>query len=155
MEVQMAGPEDAEEIAQQVGALLEEIMAVTGQKAFNFEVKDAESRLSDFLRQGKYIVLVVRTEHGGISGFVAMYESFALYAEGAFGTIAELFVRPEYRSMGIGRHLCEAAKEFGVKNGWRRLEVTTPQLPEFDRTLGFYERQGFSVTGGRKLKYML
>ena len=155
MEVHEASPEDATEIAQQVGALLEEIIAVTGQKVFNFEVEDAKSHLSDFLRQGKYFVLVVRAESGAISGFVTMYESFALYAEGVFGTIAEVFVLPEYRSRGIGRHLCEAAKYFGVKRGWRRLEVTTPPLPEFDRTLGFYERQGFSVTGGRKLKYEL
>jgi len=88
MEVQKASPEDATEIAQQVGALLEEIMAVTGQKVFNFEVEDAMSHLSDFLRQGKYFVLVVRAESGAISGFVTMYESFALYAEGVFGTIA-------------------------------------------------------------------
>ena len=155
MEVQMASPEDAAEIAQQVGALLGEIMDATGQKAFNFKFEDARSRLGEFLRQGKYFALVTRMESGEISGFVTMYESFALYAEGAFGTIAELFVRPEYRSRSIGRHLCEAAKELGAKRGWRRLEVTTPPIPEFDRTLGFYERQGFSVTGGRKLKYVL
>ena len=155
MEVQMASPGDAAEIAQQVGALLGEIMDATGQKAFNFKFEDARSRLSDFLRQGKYFALVTRMESGEISGFVTMYESFAIYAEGAFGTIAELFVRPEYRSRSIGRHLCEAAKELGAKRGWRRLEVTTPPIPEFDRTLGFYERQGFSVTGGRKLKYVL
>lgn len=155
MEVQMASPEDAAEIAQQVGALLGEIMDATGQKVFNFKLEDTRTRLSDFLRQGKYFVLVLRAESGAISGFVTMYESFALYAEGAFGTIAELFVRPEYRSRGIGRQLCEAAKEFGLKRGWRRLEVTTPPLPEFNGTLGFYERQGFSITGGRKLKYVL
>ena len=155
MEVQMASSEDAAEIAQQVGALLGEIMDATGQKAFNFNLEDARSRLSDFLRQGRYFVLVTRMESGEMSGFVTMYESFALYAEGVFGTIAELFVLPEYRSRGIGRHLCEAAKKFGIKRGWRRLEVTTPPLPEFNRTLGFYERQGFSVTGGRKLKCVL
>jgi GNAT superfamily N-acetyltransferase len=141
--VQKASPEDAAEIAQQVGALLGEIMDATGQKAFNLKFEDARSRLSDFLRQGNYFVLVARMESGEISGFVTIYESFALYAEGAFGSIAELFVRPEYRSRGIGRHLCEAAKEFGAKRGWRRLEVTTLPLPEFNRTLGFYERQGF------------
>jgi GNAT superfamily N-acetyltransferase len=153
--VQKASPEDAAEIAQQVGALLGEIMDATGQKAFNLKFEDARSRLSDFLRQGNYFVLVARMESGEISGFVTIYESFALYAEGAFVSIAELFVRPEYRSRGIGRHLCEAAKEFGAKRGWRRLEVTTLPLPEFNRTLGFYERQGFSITGGRKLKCVL
>ena len=80
MEVQMASPEDAAEIAQQVGALLGEIMDATGQKAFNYKFEDARSRLSDFLRQGKYFALVTRMESGEISGFVTMYESFAIYA---------------------------------------------------------------------------
>jgi hypothetical protein len=33
--------------------------------------------------------------------------------------------------------------------------VTTPPLPEFDRALRFYERQGCAVTSGRKLKLVL
>ncbi len=32
------------------------------------------------------------------------------------------------------------------------LGATTPLLPQFDKTLAFYVREGFSVTGGRKLK---
>ena len=32
------------------------------------------------------------------------------------------------------------------------LEVRTLPLPEFDRTLAFYQRAGFSISGGRKLK---
>jgi GNAT superfamily N-acetyltransferase len=82
-------------------------------------------------------------------------ESHALYAEGAFGTIPELYVRPEYRSQGLGRSLLSQAMAFGSSRGWKRLEVATPPLPEFDRTLAFYEREGFAVTGGRKLKLLL
>lgn len=48
--------------------------------------------------------------------------------------------------------VCEQAKDFGISRGWTRLEVTTPPLPQFDKTLAFYERQGFANTGGRKLK---
>ena len=33
-----------------------------------------------------------------------------------------------------------------------RLEVTTPPLPEFERTLSFYETNNFEISGGRKLK---
>ncbi len=36
--------------------------------------------------------------------------------------------------------------------GGNRLEATTPPLPQFDKTLAFYVREGFFVTGGRKLK---
>jgi hypothetical protein len=43
----------------------------------------------------------------------------------------------------------------GQAKGWRRLEVTTPPLPQFDRTLALYQRDGFSISGGRKLKLEL
>jgi len=43
----------------------------------------------------------------------------------------------------------------GATLGWKRLEVTTPPLPQFDNTLAFYEREGFAITGGRKLKLAL
>jgi hypothetical protein len=33
--------------------------------------------------------------------------------------------------------------------------VTTPPLPVFDRTLRFYQSNGFEVAGGRKLKSAL
>ncbi|MGR8931366.1 MAG: GNAT family N-acetyltransferase [Gammaproteobacteria bacterium] len=88
-------------------------------------------------------------------GFIALYESYALCAEGAFGTIPELYVRPEYRSHQLGRQLVSQAKVFGLSRGWSRLEVTTPPSPYFDRTLAFYEREGFLITGGRKLKVAL
>jgi len=48
-----------------------------------------------------------------------------------------------------------AARAFGASKGWTRLEVTTPPLPAFERTLAFYEREGFAITGGRKLKTLL
>jgi GNAT superfamily N-acetyltransferase len=102
---------------------------------------------------GKYSVLLVRdADRGEPLGFLALYESFALYAEGSFGTIPELFVRPAYRLNGVGAALLSEAKRMGQAKGWRRLEVTTPPLPQFDRTLAFDQREGFSISGGRKLK---
>jgi GNAT superfamily N-acetyltransferase len=100
-------------------------------------------------------VFVVRDGSNKAVGFIAFYESYALSAEGAFGTIPELYVRPEFRSKGLGLRLVSQAKAFGPSRGWGRLEVTTPPLPQFDRTLAFYEREGFSITGGRKLKVAL
>lgn len=31
----------------------------------------------------------------------------------------------------------------------------TSTLPQFNKTLAFYQREGFAVTGGRKLKILL
>lgn len=138
-----------------VGELLAEIMNLIGVQAFNFDLVQTSGRLEDFLKQGKYIVFIAREANNSPAGFIALYESHALYAEGAFGTIPELYVRPEYRSLELGRRLLSRARSFGVSRGWRRLEVTTPPLPQFDSTLAFYERQGFAITGGRKLKVSL
>ena len=153
--IQRAAVSDAEEVAVMVGELLSEIMNAIGAQAFNFDLAETTSRLRDFLEREKYFVFVARHRSGNLAGFVALYESYALYAEGAFGTIPELYVRPDYRTKGAGLHLLSQAKSFGASRGWARLEVTTPPLPQFDRTLAFYEREGFAISGGRKLKLAL
>lgn len=153
--IQRATAKDAVEIAEMVGELLAEITNAIGIQAFNFNFAETASRLTDFINQEKYFVFVARNENGRPAGFISLYESYALYAEGAFGTIPELYVRPEYRSDELGLRLVSQAKGFGSSRAWTRLEVTTPPLPQFDRTLAFYEREGFSITGGRKLKVLL
>lgn len=146
---------DTPAIAAMVGELLDEIMRATGNQAFHFNLDETTALLKTLLEQGKYHVLVARDEEGTEVGFVSLCESFALYAEGAYGTIPELYVRPQQRSRQVGQQLIQAAKLFGQSKQWKRLEVTTPQLPQFDRTLAFYQREGFSVAGGRKLKMAL
>ena len=138
-----------------VGELLAEIMDAIGVQAFNFDLAETISRLTDFLNHEKYFVFVARANDGNPAGFIALYESYALYAEGPFGTIPELYVCPKYRANELGLRLVSQAKAFGASRGWTRLEVTTPPLPQFDRTLAFYEREGFSISGGRKLKVSL
>lgn len=151
MRIEQAAPADAADIAAMVGELLGEIMDAIGQQAFNFDLAETARRLERFLREDKYFVFLAKRPEGA-AGFIALTESHALYAEGAFGTIPELYVRPPYRSLGVGEALLNAARQFAAEKGWTRLEVTTPPLPEFERTLRFYQKQGFDVTGGRKLK---
>lgn len=153
LRIDHAQPADAPIIAQMVGELLREIMDVIGIKAFGFHQDETAARVRSWMIDGKYTVLLARdADRGEPLGFLALDESFALYAEGSFGMIPELFVRPPYRSSGVGAALLEEARRLGQSRGWRRLEVTTPPLPQFDRTLAFYQQQGFSISGGRKLK---
>jgi GNAT superfamily N-acetyltransferase len=153
--IDRATVDDSQEIAVMVGELLAEIMNTIGVHAFNFDLDETTDRLKDFFNREKYFVFVARDDANTPVGFVALYESYALYAEGAFGTIPELYVRPAYRSNNLGFRLISQAKTFGLSRGWKRLEVTTPPLPQFDKTLEFYEREGFTITGGRKLKVAL
>lgn len=153
--IQRATINEAHEVAVMVGELLNEIMSTIGTHAFNFSLDETTTRLKDFIDREKYYVFVAQSENAGLVGFIALYESYALYAEGAFGTIPELFVRSAFRSQNVGQRLVEQAKTFGSARGWKRLEVTTPPLPQFDKTLAFYEREEFAITGGRKLKVLL
>ena len=153
--IQRATADHAHEVAIMVGELLHEIMNAIGIQAFHFDLEEMAARLTDFIGHEKYFVFIAQDKEAGPVGFIALYESYALYAEGAFGTIPELYVRPQFRSQDTGRRLMELAKAFGRSRGWKRLEVTTPPLPQFDRTLSFYERDGFAITGGRKLKVTL
>ena len=86
-----------------------------------------------------------------VVGFITMHEGHALYAQGPYGIISEFYVKPGHRSSGIGRTLIERAKQHAEGRKWKRLEATTPPLPEFDRTLQFYEKHGFRIQGGRKM----
>jgi len=155
MHIHPATSADAPIIAAMVGELLQEIMQAIGEQAFNFDLPSTTERLHTFLRDGHYHAFVATDASGTATGFLTLYQSYALYAEGSFGTIPELYVRPAYRSHGTGKQLLAAARAFGASKGWTRLEVTTPPLPAFERTLAFYEREGFAITGGRKLKTLL
>ena len=152
--IRQAHPQEAAAIAQLVGCLLSEIMSTTGVQAFHFDLDATTERLAQFLEQGKY-QLFVATDGEQPIGFLSLYEGYALYAEGMFGTIAEFYIDPAYRGQGLGQELLDEAKKFGRERGWMRLEVTTPPLPEYARTLSFYEREGFAVAGGRKMKVLL
>jgi GNAT superfamily N-acetyltransferase len=154
--VEQIGAGSAGEVAAMVRDLLEEIMAATGVRHFNVGRDQTEQRARDYIGRGIYTVFAAKELPGGrLAGFIALCETHALYAEGAFGIIPELYVRPAHRSLSVGAKLLEAAIVHGQGRGWKRLEVTTPPLPSFDRTLAFYERQGFTLAGGRKMKLEL
>ena len=154
--VKRATHEHSAQTAVLVGELLQEIRDRIGIDVFHFDLQETKERLADFISTEKNFVFVaIDNETNTIIGFVTVYEGYALYAEGALGTMAELYVKPQFRSQEIGKNLILSVKEFGEGRGWKRLEVTTPPLPQFDATLAFYEREGFEISGGRKLKAVI
>lgn len=153
IEINPIQPSDFEGLTSMVGELLNEIMDKISIKVFNFNAEETKIRAQELVSKEKYWVFTAKDfESGENVGFVSLYESYALYSEGAFGTIPELFVRPKWRSKNIGKQLLQKAIAFSQSKGWKRLEVTTPPLPQFDKTLSFYQANGFEISGGRKLK---
>ena len=146
-----ASANDAETVAELTRELLEEIMAMTGARHFTADASVLAALCREFLAGGEYAAYLAY--HAGKAvGFITLSETRALYAGGCFGIIPECYVHPDFRGRGLGAKLLAAAREHARSRGWKRLEVTTPPLPVFDRTLNFYRANGFEVAGGRKLK---
>ncbi|WP_051309553.1 GNAT family N-acetyltransferase [Desulfogranum japonicum] len=145
--------EDFSDLILLVGDLLNEIMTKINLHAFHFDPEKTLIIAKDLISNEKYWVFMAKDIVSGKNiGFISLYESFALYSEGAYGTIPELFISQKYRSNKIGNALVNEAIKFAKGKNWSRLEVTTPPLPQFDKTLNFYQVNGFEITGGRKLK---
>ncbi|MCK5917726.1 MAG: GNAT family N-acetyltransferase [Cocleimonas sp.] len=134
-----------------VGELLEEITQLIKKPVFEFDQDETSKRIKLLIEDNKYWGFIALDNNKAV-GFISLYESYALYAEGAYGTIPELYVRPKYRSQNIGKELLNKAVKFAQQKKWKQLEVTTPPIPEFARTLQFYREHNFQIIGGRKLK---
>ena len=141
----------AEDIARLAMCLPNEIIERTGIQHFDVDVPKAVRLCEQYLHNGHYTVFAA-VEGAEIVGFGTLCESYSLYAEGAFGIIQEFYVQPHYRSSGVGRQLIDALAAEAKKRNWTRLELCTPPLPEFDRTVSFYQDNGFEITGGYKMK---
>lgn len=102
----------------------------------------------------RFHVLAARDEGNEIVGLLTLNEAFAIYANGRYAVIDEMYVVPGHRSNGVGKKLIDAVKELGRVRGWTRIEVTAPESQRWVRTRHFYEREGFSFTGP-KLKFLL
>ncbi|MBP3951862.1 GNAT family N-acetyltransferase [Bacillus suaedae] len=107
----------------------------------------------DYLENEAIKVFVAEMEME-IVGFISLCSSYSLYAGGKFGIIQEFFVCPSYRSNKIGSKLLNEANKYAKQEGWKRLEVATPPLPQFDKSFLFYKNNGFVDGGGRKMKFM-
>ena len=154
MRISLIDKKDAEEIAKLAVCLTNEIIDRTGVEHFEVDVPLAINLCKNYVENGQYSVIAA-FENNKIVGFGALCESHSIYAEGSFGIIQEFYVLPEYRSQEVGKSLINEIVSFAKEKSWKRLELCTPPVPEFDRTVEFYTDNGFEVTGGHKMKRVL
>ena len=119
------------------------------------EVRATEAQLHATLFVPHPVAEVVIAEHHGVpAGFAVFFANYSTW-EGRPGLYLEdLFVRPEARGKGIGRHVLEYLARLTLKRGWARLEWRV--LDWNEPSIAFYKKLGaeplddwtvFRVTG--------
>lgn len=154
MDIQIteAMPADAATVASLVTALTREICDVIGDASqFENNLALTEALCARWIADGIYTVLLAHAGDAAV-GVAAIAETHALYAEGKVGVIQECYVAPAYRSRAVGRALLDAAIALAPCKGWAYMELCTPPLPEFAKSLAFYQKRGFKPVGGRKMR---
>lgn len=149
-----ASEDDSEVLGKMVVELTEEICLRTDTQHFDIDLPGTVQRCREFLKTGKYAAILCSVE-SQVIGFATLSETYALYAGGKIGVVQEFYIAPAFRSCGAGAKLIEQVKRYGVHHDWACVELCTPPLPEFERTLDFYQRNGLIPVGGRKMREML
>jgi GNAT superfamily N-acetyltransferase len=146
--IEEIGLERADQIIDLVAKLLDEISEGSAEL-------DRQKIIQDWTgNQDTFTAFVALDDSKTILGVITLVDSFAVYAGGRYGVINELYVLPEHRNQQVGRMLVETAKDYGRYQGWKRINVTAPLGEKWERTIKFYEREGFAHTGPKlKFKY--
>lgn len=75
-------------------------------------------------------------------GMVSCHVQMLLHHAAPIAEIQEFYVSPSHRSLGVGKQLMQAVREFARQRGAIQLEVATRQTRHDAHR--FYEREGFA-----------
>jgi len=145
---------DSEIIGSMVVELTTEICELTKAQHFDIDLNSTIQRCYELIHDGHYVAIIGIYENNPIA-VVTMTETYALYAGGKIGVIQEFYVTPQFRASGVGSMLIEQVQSYGKQQNWSCIELCTPPLPEFERTLNFYQKNGLIPVGGRKMRQAL
>lgn len=149
-----ANVNDATTIATLVVELTKEICERAHAPLLTINLNETMERCEHLINEGHYTAIIGEYDNQAIA-VATITETYALYAGGTIGLIQEFYVSPEFRSSGVGSMLIEQVQQYGDVRKWACIELCTPPLPEFERTLQFYQNNGLTPVGGRKMRQAL
>ena len=144
--IRIANPGDYDAVGMLTWDLIHELSPEwTAERSKESFVETARSLLS----AGSSFWAFVAEFNDEIIAILNINQCAAIYAGGAFGEITEFYIKPDFRSKGIGANLIDSAKSFSADKGWTLLEVGAPSPDGWQRTIDFYLKSGFSAIGPR------
>lgn len=151
LQIVRCAPEQAAQVVELLYCLYLELDEGNEKQAAFFLTEELIYKVLD---EGKTIIVGAQ-EHDKIVGIMTITESTAFYAGGNYGSIDELYIKPEYRCRNIGKHLIEEVKKIAETKKWQRVVVNAPRdNNKWKGTIRFYERNGFEMMGNM-LKFTL
>jgi GNAT superfamily N-acetyltransferase len=145
-----ATADDIDTVLELVNRLLVELSDETSQSA----AMDRPKIVADLSVAAERWTAFLAVDGRSTIGVITLTEAVAAYAGGRYGIISELYVDLAHRCRQVGAQLLAAVRTEGQARGWACIEVTAPPGPRWDRSVAFYERNGFVFTG-RTLKLLL
>lgn len=144
--VRPAAADDVDAVVAAITALLRELR---GDPAY--EVPGMAGTVEGFIA-GRFAggVLVTR-DPSGLRGVLTYSIPVAIRLAGRYCLIQELWVDPAVRSRGVAGHLLSGLADVCRREKLHRIEVCLPgpQFAGYARTVAFYERSGFRMSGPR------
>lgn len=144
--IRWAMPDDSADVAALISRLLVELYP---DSADTYRIDKLEPVTRQLLNSTNVFGFVAESPTGEILGVMMLNQCEAVYALGRFGEITELYVDEQHRSAGLGAALIRAGVELARARNWSMLEVGAPDVPRWQKTVEFYERNGFLSVGPR------
>lgn len=126
--------------------LLKELYIELGEEEESVEFLD-KNLIVQMTASGITEIYLAKTDNQKVVGIMTLTENQAIYAGGKFGSLDEMYIKPEFRSKNIGAQFIERMKEIGAERNWKRVDVTAPTEERWVRTVEFYKKSGFVFTG--------
>ncbi|MED4453052.1 GNAT family N-acetyltransferase [Metabacillus fastidiosus] len=116
--------------------------------------KDVCNRLIKNQSRGVIFIAETVSPEAFFLGCITASIQEAIYIGGSYTLIQELYVHPMFRNQKIGSQLIYAVEQYCKEKGMNTLEVYLPlhSFIDYEKTLNFYEKEGFSVFGPRMKK---
>ena len=132
--------------------LLKELYLELGEESESVNFLNEEF-LNRILNSEQTEIFLAKTMDHELTGVLTLTESQSIYAGGTYALLDEMYIKPEFRSSGIGTSFIDKIKELGKKRNWKRIDVTVPTEERWKRSITFYEKCSFVFTGSKlKLK---
>jgi ribosomal protein S18 acetylase RimI-like enzyme len=135
-EVRLAAPGDA-------ALLLEMMTEFYAETRFSLDrdrAAEAFERLLEDERLGRAWIL---SQDGAPAGYVVLTLGFSMEFHGRDGFVDDLFIRPEFRGIGLGRAAMVAVREACSSLGVRAVHLEVD--PENRAATGLYRKFGFAM----------